>query len=192
MIGGKNNEKELYLFTFHPFTLSKFQLFNLDNTRVFGQTLSSSGQISSSSSSSGGTPSTLSDKFSGIWSAKIQRTVSVNGVVVKEGTHPINLRLCSKNGQIKGIVVHPGFFTRALIVSQNVISENEVEVGVKDRRGRTATLRLTLVGDLQLNGAFSNGVNFESTKKSDFRLCEAFRRCDINDLFNTKEFDNQH
>ena len=172
--------------------LASSSFFNLDNTRVFGQTSSSSGQVSSSSSSSGGTPVTLSDKFSGNWSAKVDRTVSVNGVIVKEGTRSIHLRLCSKDGQLKGIVVHPGFFTRALIVSQNVISENEVEVGVKDRRGRTATLRLTLVGDLQLNGAFSNGVNFESTKKSDFRLCEAFRRCDINDLFNTKEFDNQH
>lgn len=167
------------LFTF--LLLLSFSFFNLDNTRVFGQTSSSSGSDSV----------VLSDKFSGIWSAKIQRTVSINGVVVKEGTHPIKLRLCSKDGQIKGIVVHPGFFTSALIVSQNVISENEVEVGIKDKRGRTATLRLTLVGDLQLNGSFSNGVNFESVKKSDFRLCEAFRRCDINDLFNTKKFDSQ-
>ncbi len=159
------------------------------NNKAFGQTSSSSGQVSSSSS---GGSVVLSDKFSGIWLAKVDRTVSVNGVVIHEGTRPINLRLCSKNGELKGIVVHPGFFTRALIVSQNVISENEVEVGVKDRKGRTATLRLTLVGDLQLNGAFSNGVNFESTKKSNFRLCETFRRCDINDLFNTKEFDNQN
>lgn len=125
----------------------------------------------------------LSDQFSGIWSAKVDRTVSVNGVVVKEGTRNIRLKLCSKNGEIKGIVVHPGFFTRALIISQNVISENEVEVVVQDRKSRTATLRLTLVGALQLNGSFSNGVDFQSTKKSEFRLCEAFRTCNINDLF---------
>ncbi len=132
----------------------------------------------------------LSDKFSGIWSAKVNRTVSVNGVIVKEWIRTIRLRLCSKNGEIKGIVVHPGFFTRALITSQNVISDKEVDVEVKDRRGRTATLRLTLSGDFQLNGAFSNGVNFESIKKSEFRLCEAFRTCNINDLFNTQGFDN--
>ena len=148
-------------------------------------------QTSTSSSSSGSTQVALSEKFSGIWKAKVDRTVIVNGVVVKEGTRSINLRLCSKNGEIKGIVVHPGFFTRALIVSQNVISENEVEVGVKDRRGRTATLRLILVGDFELDGSFSNGVNFKSIKKSEFRLCEAFRKCDINDLFNTREFDNE-
>ena len=133
----------------------------------------------------------LSDKFSGIWSAKIDRTVSVNGVVVKEGTRTIHLKLCSKNGQIKGFVAHPVFFTRALIISQNVISDKEVDVDIKDRSGRTATLRLTLVGDLQLNGSFTNGVNFESAKKSDFHLCEVFRSCDINDLFNSKEFNNQ-
>ena len=181
----KKNHTYLFLVFSFLFAVS-FLPFGNDN--AIGQTSSSSGQISSSSS---GGSIVLSDKFSGIWSAKVNRTVSVNGVVIHEGTRTIHLRLCAKNGEIKGIVVHPGFFTRALIVSQNVISENEVEVGVKDRRGRPATLRLTLVGDLQLNGAFSNGVNFQSIKKSDFRLCEAFRRCDINDLFNTKEFDHE-
>ena len=171
--------------------LLSISFLNWDNNKTFGQTSSSSGQISSSSSSSSGSSIVLSDKFSGLWSAKVQRTVSVNGVIVKEGTRPINLRLCSKNGEIKGLVIHPGFFTRALIVGQNIISEKEVEVNLRDKRGRTATLRLTLVGDLQLNGSFSNGVNFQSVKKSDFRLCEAFRRCDINELFNTKEFDDK-
>ena len=181
----KKNHIDLFLVFALLLTVS---FLNFGNDKAIGQSSSSSGQVSSSS---GGGSIVLSDKFSGIWSAKVDRTVSVNGVVVHEGTRTIHLRLCSKNGEIKGIVVHPGFFTRALIVSQNAISENEVEVGVKDRRGRTATLKLTLVGDLQLNGAFSNGVNFESVKKSDFRLCEAFRRCDINDLFNTKEFDHE-
>ncbi len=173
--------KKNHLYFFLVFSLLfTVSFLNFENDKALGQT----------SSSSGGSSVILSDKFSGIWSAKVNRTVTVNGVVVHEGTRTIHLRLCSKNGEIKGIVVHPGFFTRALIISQNVISENEVEVGVKDRRGRTATLRLTSVGDLQLNGSFSNGVDFQSTKKSNFRLCEAFRRCDINDLFNTKEFDN--
>jgi hypothetical protein len=132
----------------------------------------------------------LSDKFSGVWTAKVNRTVSVNGVIVREGTRTIHLRLCSKNGEIKGIVAHPGFFTKALIINQNVISDKEVDVDVRDRRGRTATLRLSLVDDLKLNGSFSNGVNFESTKKSNFNLCEAFRTCNLNDLFNTKEFND--
>ena len=131
---------------------------------------------------------TLSDKFSGRWIAKINRTVTVNGVVVKEGTRPVHLTLCSKDGLIKGIVIHPGFFTRALITGQNTISTNEVEVTLKDRHGRSSTLRLTLIGDIQLKGAFSNGVNFDAAKKSDFRPCEQFRRCDINDLFNSKGF----
>jgi hypothetical protein len=172
--------KKKYTYLLFIFVLSLGVSFiSIGSNKALGQTSSSSGSAV-----------VLSDKFSGLWSAKVDRTVSVNGVVVREGTRTIRLRLCSKNGEIKGIVIHPGFFTRALIISQNVISENEIDVDIKDRRGRTATLRLTLVGDLQLNGAFSNGVNFESTKKSEFRLCQAFRTCDINDLFNTKEFDN--
>lgn len=150
---------------------------SIGSNKVLGQT----------SSSSGSTAIILNDKFSGNWLAKVDRTVSVNGVVVREGTRTIRLKLCSKNGEIKGIVIHPGFFTRALIVSQNTISENEVNVDLKDRRGRTATLRLALVGDFQLDGSFSNGIDFQAIKKSDFHLCEVFRTCNISDLFNTKK-----
>ncbi len=155
-------------------TIVMIGFFDLQDNKAFGQT----------SSSSSGSAVVLSDKFSGVWAARVNRTVTVNGVVVKEGSREIRLKLCTKDGEIKGQVIHPGFFTRALIISQNVISENEVEVTFKDRKERTGTLRLTLIGNIQLNGDFSNGVSFEARKLSTFKLCEVFRRCDINDLFN--------
>lgn len=144
----------------------------------------------STSSSSGGTSIVLSNSLTGIWKGRVDKTVIVNGVVVKENSRAITLRICVKDGIIKGIVVHPGFFTRALITSQTTISENKVEVGFKDRKGRQGTLTLTLVNEGQLNGLFSNNVEFESIRVSPFRLCEAFRRCDINELFNKKGFED--
>ena len=165
-------------FIFFGFTWSNIQN---QNFKALAQT---------SSSSSGSPQITLSDNFSGIWHAKVERTVTVNGVVVKEGTRPVKLTLCSKDGLIKGIVIHPGFFTRALIISQNTISENEVEVTIRDRHERSATLKLTLIGDIQLKGEFSNGVSFTAVKKNELKLCEQFRRCDINDLFNSRGFED--
>ena len=182
--------KKVDIFTICLVTIViSFSFFSLQDNKVLGQTsnssgsLSSSGESSSTSSSSSGSTVVLSDKFSGMWSARVSRTVIVNGVVVKEGSREIKLKLCVKDGVIKGLVVHPGFFTKALITSQNVISENEVDVMFKDKKGRTGTLRLTLIGNIQLNGDFSNGVSFEARKLHAFKLCEAFRKCDINDLF---------
>ena len=176
----KTKENHIYYLFFVFLLLFSLGFSNFENNKAIGQT-SSSGQISSSSSSSGGI--VLSNDFSAIWSAKVQRTVSINGIVVKEGTRPIKLKLCTKDGLIRGVVVHPGFFTRALIINQNTISQNEVEVGLKDRKGRTSTLRLKLIGDFQLDGSFSNGVDFTAKKLTEFRLCDVFRRCDINELF---------
>lgn len=138
---------------------------------------------SSSSSSGGVSQSTISDGFSGVWIAKVKTTTTVNGVVVREGTRGILLKLCVHEGILKGLINHPGVIKKGLITAQNVKSPTEVEVTYKDKKNNTGTLNLTLVGSFQLNGAFSNGISFEARKASQFHACEVLKTCNIENLF---------
>lgn len=123
----------------------------------------SSSTSSSSSTSTGGT-STLSTKFNGLWQAKLDREIQINGVTVKQGSRVISLRLCSNNGNLTGVIEHPGFFTRGVITSFEVVSETEVTANFTDRRGRTGSVQLIINGS-ELNGKFSNGVVFAAINR---------------------------
>jgi len=127
---------------------------------------SSSGSISSSgTTSSSGSTSSVSTDLTGLWQAKIDRTVTVNGTTIRESSRVISLRLCVIDGQLKGIVHHPGFFKNSLIVSSEVTSPTEVKITLKDILGRTAILNLTLNADT-LTGTFDNGVTFNAIKRN--------------------------
>ena len=129
-------------------------------------TTSSSGAATTTSSSgSVTTSSTVSENFTGVWQAKLDRTVTINGTTVKEGSRVINFKLCVSDNKIKGILEHPGIFKRALITTDSVVSETEVKLNLKDRAGREGTLTLKLNGE-QLNGTFGNGVSFIAIKRS--------------------------
>lgn len=122
---------------------------------------SSTGSTTSSSSSTGGVVST---GFNGLWQAKLEREVQVNGVTIKQGSRVITLRLCSSNGKLTGVIEHPGFFTRGVITSFTAISENEITANFTDRRGKTGSVQLILNGT-ELTGKFSNGVTFAATNR---------------------------
>ncbi len=131
-----------------------------------GETESSSGSgISSSSTSSTGGPVTLSEEFTGIWRAEVERTVTVNGTTISKGSRIITTKLCLDNGILKGFVQQPGVLTRGVITSQNVISANEVELQLQDISGKTSSIHFTLA-DGKLNGTFSNGIVFSAIKQN--------------------------
>lgn len=125
---------------------------------------STTSSTSSSSTSTGGETPTISTGFNGLWQAKLSKEVQVNGVTVKQGSRTLTLRLCSNGGKLTGVIEHPGFFTRGVITSFDVISENEVNVNFTDRKGRTGSVQLVL-NESELTGKFSNGVVFSAINR---------------------------
>lgn len=111
---------------------------------------SSSGQVVTSSSSSGGTE-----------------------LCVDRASRVIALKLCVRDGKLEGVLHQGGVFDKAVITSQNVVSENEVVVDLQDKKGKTAKLTLQLLGERQLRGTFDNGQIFNARKLNSFRACLA-------------------
>lgn len=133
-------------------------------TSSSGTTETSPASSSGSQTSSGSTIS-ISDSFNGIWQAKIEKTITVNGTVVKNNSRKIVLRFCVIDGQLKGLVNHPGFFKNSLIVSSEAMSPTTIKLTLKDIIGRVSTLNLSLNADT-LTGTFDNGVTFNAIKRN--------------------------
>lgn len=87
------------------------------------------------------------------------------------GSGIITFKLCVRDGELEGVVHQGGVFINGKIISQKVISENEVEFTATDKNGRTATIRLKLTGERQFIGTFADGHTFEGRKVSLFKSC---------------------
>ena len=133
----------------------------------------------STPSSSGTSTATVSQNFTGIWQAKLEKTVTINGTKVKEASRNITLKLCVSDNKVKGIILHPGFFKRAIATTDTVVSETEVKLNLKDITGRTGKLTLVLNGE-QLNGTFESGVVIVAIRRS---ILNPQRACALIGLF---------
>ena len=160
----------------------------LTNTNANAQinSSSSSGSISTSSSgststsSSGATSTSLSDNFTGIWKAFVNKpasTSSSSGFISSSGSihtrhgesggrgsSNVTLKLCVNNGQISGVIQRGGILNNGNITSQTLISPNEVTVGVTDKDDKTDTINLKLVADKQLLITFGNSETANGRK----------------------------
>lgn len=87
------------------------------------------------------------------------------------GSNIITFKLCVKDGKLEGFVQQGGAFLLGKIVSQNVISENEVEFTAESKDGKTAKIKLKLTGERQFIGTFADGHTFEGRKLNSNRGC---------------------
>ena len=136
---------------------------------VIATNSSSSGQVITSSSSSGGTK-----------------------LCVDRGSRVITLKLCVRNGKLEGVLHQGNVFDKAVIDSQTVVSKDEVVVNLKDKKGKTATATLKLLGERQLRGTFATSdLTFEARKLNSFRACFAPGHED-KPFFGNDNNDNDH
>lgn len=88
-----------------------------------------------------------------------------------KGSPVITLKLCSRDSKLEGLI-HQGKVTeRAVIVASNIISEDEVEVTIKDRNEKLETLNLKLNEARKLTGTFDDGEVFSARKVNSLRNC---------------------
>lgn len=135
--------------------------------------------LSTSSSSSGLLSTKLSSSFSGIWKGKnlpcklpssSSRLLSQS--VRCKGSKMITLNLCVKNGKLEGSVFQKGVIKDANVVSQEIISENEVLVNFQNDLGKTISMRLKLSGNKTLSGtSFINNQSFIVRKLNSNNNC---------------------
>lgn len=104
---------------------------------------------------------TLNKKFTGIWKSKIS-----NGSL-----KVIQLRLCVKNQKLEGIINIPEEVENGKIISQNIISDNEVSVTVKSENDLIKELNLKLIDKKHLQVLISSSQTFEIRKLSSLRGC---------------------
>ena len=78
----------------------------------------------------------------------------------------VQLQFCIKDGKLEGVVHQIGVIDNAMIISQEVISENEVIVTLEDKNGRKDLLTLKLLSDRRIIGIFENGISFQAVKTS--------------------------
>ena len=168
-------------------TLVSFAFFANSNSNIaIGQISSTTSSTTSSTSTSGttgeisSTSSTtnsgiLSSDFTGTWQAKIDKATTIGGSLILQSSRSILLKFCvDANGALKGFIDEPGLFDRAVIISQTVKSNNEVDLEIQDVRGRTGSLNLVLNEEGELSGTFSNGLNFianEISSSNSLRAC---------------------
>ena len=104
------------------------------------------------SQSSSGDLITLNKKFSGVWkSSKI-----------------IILKLCAKNNKLEGTVNITGDIENGIIVSQNIISNKEIDISTNSGK----SLKLILIDARHLNILFS-GQTFELRKTRPSKNCSS-------------------
>ena len=91
----------------------------------------------------------------------------------------ITLKLCVKNGKLEGIVHQGGVIDKGSIISQNIISQNEVIVTIQDKGGKTETLDLKLQSNKFLSGSFASGKIFQAKRVSSGSLnnCSSKASC---------------
>ncbi len=144
-------------------------------TGGISSTFSTTGGISSTSSSTSG-GSILSSTFTGTWQAKVDKATTIDGILIQESSRNILLKLCvDGNGEIMGFVDEPGLFDRAVIISQTINSNNEIDLQLKDIKGKNGSLHLVLNGEGSINGEFSNGINFIASRTSS--ISSSVRTC---------------
>lgn len=83
----------------------------------------------------------------------------------------VTLKLCVKDGILQGTVHQPRVIENASIISQNTISENEVELTLEDKNGTTINLKLKLNNERELTGTLEGGLTFEARKLNSNKSC---------------------
>jgi len=87
----------------------------------------------------------------------------------------LTLKLCVREGKLEGVINQGGAIEKGKIISQAVISENEVGVEVQDIKGVVSKLVLKLLGDRQLLVVFEDKDEIEARKLNPFKSCLAPR-----------------
>lgn len=85
------------------------------------------------------------------------------------------LKLCVREGKLEGVINQGGVIEKGKIISQTVLSENEVGVEVQDVKGVTSKFVLKLLGDRQLLVIFEDKDEIEARKLNPFKSCLAPR-----------------
>lgn len=89
------------------------------------------------------------------------------------GSNIVTFKLCVRNGKLEGTIQQGGIFLNGMITSQNIISENTVEITAESKNDKTAKIILMLTGNRQFTGTFSDGHTFEAKKLNPLNSCMA-------------------
>ena len=130
---------------------------------------------SSTSSSSGTTTPTvnLNSNFSGLWKG-VAKVTSSSG---KSISQLAVLKLCVSDGELTGTVNVSGVINSGEILSQNIKSENEVDVDVADRNDDISSINLKLVNNRRLSIAIEDVASFLTRKTKTIKQClQSFRK----------------
>lgn len=136
---------------------------------------SSSGSTSSSSSSGGDTviESSLNPNFSGVWKG-VAKVTSSNG---KKQSKLAVLKLCINGGDIEGTINVAGIISNGEILSQDIKSENEVDVDVVDKNDDLTSINLKLVNNRRLSVGTEDIASFLARKTKVLKQClQSFRK----------------
>jgi len=109
----------------------------------------------------------LSTTFTGFWKGVIPIKE------VKSGqSRIITFKLCVEDGELDGLVNQGGVISNALIVSQEVISENEVNIDTVDKNDNVATFNLKLLSPRKLGITLLDGIRANARKIGSVKKCE--------------------
>ena len=135
---------------------------------------------SSTSSSSGATAPTpnLNPNFSGVWKG-IAKITSPSG---KSVSKLAVLKLCISDGELSGSVNVSGAINGGEILSQDVKSENEVDVDVADRNDDIISVNLKLVNNRRLSIGIEDTESFLARKTKVIKQCLQSLRKNKNSL----------
>lgn len=87
------------------------------------------------------------------------------------GSRIITFKLCIQDGKLEGTVQQTGVIEKGTIISQNIISENEIDVTFKDKHGISANITLKLVGRRKFIGMFTDNHTFQAIKINSLKSC---------------------
>jgi len=116
-----------------------------------------------SNSSSSGSLITLNKNFSGTWKGKIPSDRHTR-------SKTITLKLCVKDQKLDGIINIPNEIKEGKIISQNIISNNEIKVTVNDKNNSSKEFTLELKDKRHLFVSTASDT-FETRKISFLRNC---------------------
>ena len=83
----------------------------------------------------------------------------------------ITLKLCAKDQKLEGTVNIPGNIKNGIIVSQNIISNDEISITIKNENDLTKDLKLKLIDKRHLQVSIDGDQSFEARKLSLLRSC---------------------
>ena len=143
---------------------------------ISSSSTSSSGggsSTSSTSSSSGAVVPNLNPNFSGVWKG-IAKVTSSNG---KSLSKLAVLKLCISDGELAGTVNVAGVINGGEILSQDIKSENEVDVDVADKNDDVNSINLQLVNNRRLSVGIEDTASFLARKTKVIKQClQSFRK----------------